>query len=236
MYSTIHESGHALYDLGMGEDLRYTPIESGASYGIHESQSRFWENAMGRSREFVKLVSPLLKKNLPFVSKYGQDDLYYYFNLVRKSFIRVDADELTYNLHIALRYNIEKRMLAGDVKVSELPQLWDDTFKEFFGIKPPDDARGILQDIHWSGGSLGYFPAYSLGNVVLGMIWHRMGDGKMIRDSVGARDLGQLREWLRRKIHRWGSTYAPRELLQREFGETYNPAWLLKYYETKFLP
>ncbi len=235
MYSTIHESGHALYDLGVGEDLRYTPIDWGASYGIHESQSRFWENAMGRSREFVKLVSPLLRKNLSFVSKYGQEDLYHYFNLVRKSFIRVDADELTYNLHIALRYDIEKKVLAGDVKVSELPELWNDTFKSLFGIKPPDDARGVLQDIHWSGGSIGYFPTYSLGNVVLGMIWHKMGDGRMIRESVGAGDLTQLREWLRRKIHRWGSTYTPAELLQREFGEGYNPDWLLKYYETKFL-
>ena len=235
MYSTIHESGHALYELGMDENLHYTPVEDAASYGIHESQSRFWENAVGRSREFVKLVSPLLRKNLPFLSKYDQEDLYYYVNTVRKSFIRVDADELTYNLHIALRYDIEKKMLGGDVKVSELPELWNDTFRKFFGISPPDDARGVLQDIHWSDGSLGYFATYSLGNVVLGMIWHRMGDGKMIRESVGSGDLMQLRDWLRRKVHRWGAIYTPKELQQREFGEAYNPERLLKYYETKFL-
>jgi len=235
MYSTIHESGHALYELGMDENLHYTPVEDAASYGIHESQSRFWENAVGRSHEFVKLVSPLLRKNLSFLSKYDQEDLYYYVNTVRKSFIRVDADELTYNLHIALRYDIEKKMLGGDVKVSELPELWNDTFKRFFGIRPPDDARGVLQDIHWSDGSLGYFATYSLGNVVLGMIWHKMGDGKMIRESVGSRDLMQLRDWLRRKVHRWGAIYTPKELQQREFGEAYNPERLLKYYETKFL-
>jgi carboxypeptidase Taq len=235
MFSTIHESGHALYELGVGEDLRYTPIGDGASYGIHESQSRFWENAMGRSKEFVKLVNPLLRKNLPFLSRYDQDDLYYYFNVVRKSFIRVDADELTYNMHIALRYDIEKKIIAGDVKVSELPELWDDTFDALFGIRPSDDARGVLQDVHWSGGSLGYFATYSLGNVVLGMIWHKMGDGKMIRDSVGSGDLMPLKEWLGMKIHRWGAMYTPKELQQRELGEAYNPEWLLKYYEGKFL-
>jgi carboxypeptidase Taq len=235
MYSTIHESGHAMYELGMGPNLHYTPIEDGASYGIHESQSRFWENAMGRSREFVKLVSPLLRKNLAFLSKYDLDDLYYYFNVVRRSFIRVDADELTYNLHIALRYDIEKKMIAGDAKVSELPEIWGDTFKGLFGIRPPDDANGVLQDIHWSGGSMGYFATYSLGNVVLGMIWHRMGDGRLIRDSVQDGDLMALRDWLGRKIHRWGSTYTPKELQQRELGEAYNPEWLLKYYESKFL-
>jgi len=235
MYSTIHESGHALYELGMGEDLRCTPVEEAASYGMHESQSRFWENAVGRSHEFVELVNPLLRKNLPFLSKYGQDDLYYYFNTVRKSFIRVDADELTYNLHIALRYDIEKKMLGGDVRTSELPEVWNDTFKGLFGLRPPDDARGVLQDIHWSGGSLGYFATYSLGNVVLGMIWHRMGGGKLIRESVGNGDLMRLRGWLKKKVHRWGAIYAPKELQQREFGEAYNPERLLKYYETKFL-
>ena len=235
MYSTIHESGHALYELGFDRSLNYTPIADGASFGIHESQSRFWENAMGRSREFVKLVSPLLKKNLPFVSRHDNDDLYYYFNTVRRSFIRVDADELTYNLHIALRYDIEKKMIAGDVKASELPELWGDTFKQLLGIRPPDDARGVLQDVHWSGGSMGYFPTYSLGNVVLGMIWHKMGDGRMIRDSVAGGDMTELREWLRRKIHRWGSTYTPKDLQLRELGEAYNPEWVLKYYEDKFL-
>ncbi len=235
MLSTIHECGHALYDLSIGEGLRYTPIGDGASYGIHESQSRFWENVVGRSKEFVKLVNPLLKKNLPFLSKYDQTQVYYYFNMVRKSFIRVDADELTYNLHIALRYDIEKKILAGDVKVSELPALWNDTFDGFFGIRPRSDAQGVLQDVHWSAGSLGYFPTYSLGNVILGMIWRKMGDGKLVRDSVGSGDLMELREWLRTKMHRWGSTYAPKELQQKVFGEAYNPERLLKYFENKFL-
>ena len=235
MYSTLHESGHAIYDLGFGEDIRYTPVADGASFGIHESQSRFWENVMGRSREFVNLVYPLLKKNLNFLSKHDVEDVYYYVNTVRKSFIRVDADELTYNLHTALRYDIEKKLLTNDVKVSELPDLWNDTFDEFFGMHPPDDAQGVLQDVHWSWGSLGYFPTYSLGNVVLGMIWHKMGDGTAVREAVNAGDPAKLKVWLGSNIHRWGSVYTPKDLQQRVFGEAYNPDRLLAYYESKFL-
>lgn len=235
MFSTIHECGHAIYGLGLGEGIRFTPIGDGASYGIHESQSRFWENVVGRSREFVKLVNPSLKKNLPFLSKYDADQIYYYFNTVRRSYIRVDADELTYNLHIALRYQIEKKMIAGDVKTSELPSVWNDTFEDFLLMRPRNDAEGVLQDVHWSGGSIGYFPTYSLGNVVLGMIWHKMRDGKFVRDSVGSGDLAELREWLGSKIHRLGATYRPKDLQDRIFGESYNPDRLLSYFDHKFL-
>jgi carboxypeptidase Taq len=235
MFSTIHESGHAIYDLGVGDDLRYTPAAGGASLGVHESQSRFWENVVGRSMEFAKLTSPLLKKNLKFLSKYDPEGLYYYYNLVRRSYIRVDADELTYNLHIALRYEIEKKMIAGEADASELPELWDDTFEEYLGVRPPNDALGVLQDIHWSGGSMGYFPTYSLGNVILGMIWHKLGDGKKVRDAVSAGDLMALRTWLKSNIHRWGSVYPPRALQMKVFGEAYDPERLLAYQEEKYL-
>jgi carboxypeptidase Taq len=235
LFSTIHESGHAMYTLQLDEKLRFTPVADGASLGLHESQSRFWENVVGRSREFTKLVNPLLKKNLPFVSRYNPEQLYLYFNTVRRSLIRVDADELTYNLHIALRYDLEKKMLSGDLKVSELPEVWNETFEDYFEMRPKNDAEGVLQDVHWSGGSLGYFPTYSLGNVVLGMIWHKMGDGELVRKSVGKGDLMQLRKWLQANIHRWGAVYSPKELQMRLFGEAYNPDRLMKYYETKFL-
>lgn len=235
LFSTIHESGHAIYTLQLDEKLRFTPVADGASLGLHESQSRFWENVVGRSREFTKLVNPLLKKNLPFVSRYSPEQLYLYFNTVRRSLIRVDADELTYNLHIALRYDLEKKMINGDVKVSELPEVWNETFEDYLGMRPKNDAEGVMQDIHWSGGSLGYFPTYSLGNVVLGMIWHKIGDGEMVEKSVGKGDLMQLRKWLQVNIHRWGAVYSPKELQMRLFGEAYNPDRLLKYYETKFL-
>ncbi|MBI3840594.1 MAG: carboxypeptidase M32, partial [Thaumarchaeota archaeon] len=212
MFGTIHECGHALYGLGIGDDLAYTPAEGGASLGFHESQSRFWENVVGRSREFSKLALPMLKKNLKFLGRYDAESLYYYFNMVRTSFIRVDADELTYNLHIALRYEIEKKMLAGDVEAGELPELWNDTFENYFGARPPTDAQGVLQDVHWSGGSMGYFPTYTLGNVIAGMIWHKMGDGEVTRSAVAKGDLMKLRGWLKSNIHKWGSVYPPKAL------------------------
>jgi len=234
LFSTIHESGHALYGLGLDGKLAYTPVGDGASYGIHESQSRFWENVVGRSRGFEKLLSPLLRKNLPFLSGYDDEQLYYYFNTVRKSFIRVDADELTYNFHTALRYDVEKKVIAGEVEVSELPSLWNDTFEEYLGIRPKNDAEGVLQDIHWSGGSFGYFATYTLGNVVVGMIWHKMKDGEFVRESLRKNDIMGLREWLRTNIHRYGSTYAPKTLQQKVFGEAYNPERLLLYLNEKF--
>ncbi|MDG6901101.1 MAG: carboxypeptidase M32 [Nitrososphaerota archaeon] len=235
MYSTIHESGHAIYGLGTGERLAYTPVGDGASYGIHESQSRFWENIVGRSREFVNLVDPLLRKNLPFVKGYDEESLYRYFNTVRKSFIRVDADELTYNFHTALRYEVEKKVIAGEVKVSEIPALWNDTFDEFFGMRPKNDAEGALQDVHWSNGSFGYFATYTLGNVVSAMIWHKMKDGEVIRGALQKGDVGQLKEWLGTNIHRYGAIYAPKALQEKVFGEAYNPDRLLAYFNQKFL-
>ena len=234
-YSTVHESGHAIYNLGMGERLAYTPLERGASYGVHESQSRFWENVVGRSREFVKFVDPLLRKNLPFIRGHDDEDLYRYFNTVKRSLIRVDADELTYNFHTALRYEVEKKVIAGDVKVSEVPALWNDTFDEFLGIRPKNDAEGVLQDIHWSGGSFGYFATYTLGNIIAAMIWHKMKDGDMIRGALQKGDVLQLKDWLGTNIHRYGATYAPKALQEKVFGEAYNPERLLGYFNQKFL-
>jgi len=235
LYSTIHESGHAIYGLGIGGKLAYTPVGDGASYGIHESQSRFWENVVGRSREFVKLLDPILTKNLKFVRGYDDEQLYLYFNTVRKSFIRVEADELSYNFHTALRYDIEKKVIAGEVKVAEVPSLWNDTFEEYLGMRPKNDAEGVLQDVHWSGGSFGYFATYTLGNVVAAMIWHKMKDGEFIRRALQKGDVVELKEWLGANIHRYGSIYPPKELQEKVFGEAYNPERLLAYLEWKFL-
>ena len=235
LYSTVHESGHAIYGLGLGESLAYTPLADGASYGIHESQSRFWENVVGRSRGFVRLVNPVLRRHLPFVRKYDAEQLYLYFNTVRRSLIRVEADELTYNFHTAIRYDVEKKVIAGDVKVSEIPSLWSDTFDDYLGIRPRNDAEGALQDVHWSGGSFGYFATYTLGNVVAAMIWHRMKDGNQVQEALKKGDVTGLKNWLGRNIHRYGSTYAPKVLLDRVFGETYNPERLLAYFERKYL-
>jgi carboxypeptidase Taq len=234
LYSTIHESGHAIYNLGLAEKLAYTPVGDGASYGIHESQSRFWENVVGRSREFVKLLDPLLRKNLQFLRGHDDEDLYRYFNTVRRSFIRVEADELTYNFHTALRYEVEKKVIAGEVQVSEMPSLWNDTFEKYLGMRPKDDAEGVLQDVHWSNGSFGYFATYTLGNVVAAMIWHKMKDGAVIRSALQRRDTIELKDWLGTNIHRYGSTYAPKELQKKVFGEAYNPERLIEYLNRKF--
>lgn len=235
LFSTVHESGHAIYALGIDEKLSYTPIGDGASYGIHESQSRFWENVVGRSRAFASLVEPTLRKHLPFVKKYTAEQLFLYFNSVRKSFIRVEADELTYNFHTAIRYEIEKKVIAGDVRVSEIPSVWNDTFDEYLGIRPKNDAEGALQDVHWSGGSFGYFATYTLGNVVAAMIWHKLRDGEEVRSALLKGDVAGLKQWLGRNIHRYGATYAPKELQEKAFGESYNPERLLAYFEQKFL-
>ena len=236
LYGTIHESGHAIYGLGLGEDLAYTPVADGASYGVHESQSRFWENVVGRSRGFVELFNPTLRKYLPFVRKYDAEELYLYFNTVRKSFIRVDADELSYNFHTAVRYEVEKKVIAGEVKVSELPSVWNDTFEDYLGIRPKNDAEGALQDVHWSGGSFGYFATYTLGNIVAAMIWHKMKDGDLVQDALRKGDVMALKAWLRKYIHRYGAIYSPKELQEKAFGEAYNPQRLLAYFERKYLP
>ncbi len=235
LYSTIHESGHAMYGLGIDQKLAFTPTGEGASYGVHESQSRFWENVVGRSREFVKLLDPVLRKDLKFLGPYDREELYLYFNTVRKSFIRVEADELTYNFHTALRYEVEKKVIAGDVKVSEVPSLWNDAFDEYLGMRPKNDAEGVLQDVHWSSGSFGYFATYTLGNVIAAMIWHKMKDGALIREALQKGDIANLKEWLGTNIHRYGSTYTPKELQEKVFGEAYNPERLLQYLNQKFV-
>ncbi|MDG6910505.1 MAG: carboxypeptidase M32, partial [Nitrososphaerota archaeon] len=147
----------------------------------------------------------------------------------------VDADELTYNFHTAVRYDVEKKVISGDVKVAEIPSLWNDTFGDYLGIKPKNDAEGALQDVHWSGGSFGYFATYTLGNVVAAMIWHKMRDGAMVQEALQKGDVAELKEWLGKSIHRYGSIYTPKELQDRVFGEAYNPQRLLAYFEHKYL-
>jgi carboxypeptidase Taq len=235
LYSTIHESGHAIYGLGLGAKLAYTPVADGASYGMHESQSRFWENVVGRSRGFVKLIHPMLKQNLSFVEGYDAEQLYLYFNTVRKSVIRVDADELTYNFHTAVRYEVEKKIIGGEVAVAEIPEVWNDTFESYLGIRPKNDAEGALQDVHWSGGSFGYFATYTLGNIVAAMIWHAMGRGTLVKEVLDGGDIGTLKKWLGSKIHRFGAIYPPKELQEKVFGESYNAERLLAYLNQKFL-
>ncbi|MGC8582148.1 MAG: carboxypeptidase M32 [Thermoproteus sp.] len=231
LFSAIHEFGHALYELQIDESYAFTPIGTGVSLGVHESQSRFWENIVGRSRSFTAHIAPILRRHLPFLSKYSDDDLYYYFNIVRPSLIRTEADEVTYNLHILLRYRLERLMVAGEVKVADLPALWNDEMEKLLGIRPRNDAEGVLQDIHWSHGSIGYFPTYTLGNVIAAQIRHAFGP---LEEAVAAGRFAEIKEWLREKIHKWGAVYPPKELVRRATGETYNPTYLLNYLESKY--
>ncbi len=236
MFSVIHEFGHALYELQIDERLMATPLAGGVSLGIHESQSRFWENIVGRSREFSELVYPILRKRLNFIGKYNVDDIYLYFNTVKPSLIRTEADEVTYNFHIYLRFEAEKLMLTGELSVEDLPEYWDKTMDELLGIKPRNYSEGVLQDIHWSLTNMGYFPTYTIGNVVAAQIRHYAIKEKVLStENILEGKFSILREWLREKVHKWGSTYPPKDLLKKSFGESLNPEYFVKYIEEKYL-
>jgi carboxypeptidase Taq len=235
MFSLVHECGHALYELQIDPAFEYTPLARVTSLAIHESQSRLWENVIGRSRAFVSIVHPILKKTLPFVLGYSEEDVYRYFNLVKPSPIRVAADELTYNFHIVLRYEMEKRLLSGEVAVSELPSFWSDKMEEYVGVRPENDGEGVLQDVHWSGGDLGYFPTYSLGNIISGMLLQQIQKDMDLDSMVAGGELAAVKSWLKEHIHRWGSTFSPKELQKRLFGDVYNPEPFIKYLEHKYL-
>jgi carboxypeptidase Taq len=235
--STIHEGGHALYDLQCDQSLSVTPVEGGSSLALHESQSRFWENIVGRSKPFVQLIAPLIRKQVSFANQATDDELYLYFNTVKPDYIRVDADEVTYNLHIAIRYEIEKKIIGGDeLTVSEIPEFWNDKMEQLLGIRPTEDSQGVLQDTHWSSGLFGYFPTYTLGNLVSAIIASKMRkDLKDYEENIRKGDFKPIREWLRLKIHQHGSVYAPKVLLKNAFNEGYNPEYFVKYIENKYL-
>jgi carboxypeptidase Taq len=237
LFSTIHECGHALHMLQVDPALEYTPLSTRVGLGLsgmYESQSRFWENFVGRSREFTKLIYPILERNLPFVSKYSTEEVYRYFNIVRPSLIRVEADEVTYNFHIFLRYELEKALIGEEASVSEIPSLWNDKMEELLGVRPKNDAEGVLQDTHWSSGIIGDFVNYTTGNVIGGMIYMKIREDLDWAETIQRGELAAIRAWLRERIHKWGATYSPKKLLSRVFGETYNPKYLIQYLEQKY--
>jgi len=234
--STIHEAGHALYHLQCDQSLSVTPVEGGSSLALHESQSRFWENIVGRSRPFVELIAPLIRKQVSFANQATDDELYLYFNNVKPDYIRVDADEVTYNLHIAIRYEIEKKIFGDELNISEIPEFWNDRMEQLLGVRPTEHSQGVLQDTHWSSGLFGYFPTYTLGNLVSAIIASKM--RKELTDyeeNIRKGDFKPIREWLRLKIHQHGSVYAPKVLLRNTFNEGYNPDYFITYLETKYL-
>jgi len=235
-FGTVHETGHALYELGYDRGLGRTLLASGASMAVHESQSRLWENLVARSLPFWTCFYPKLQSRFP--SQLGNVDLMRFYrgvNQVSPSFIRVEADEATYNLHIMLRLELEIGMLDGSIPVDQLPEAWNQKFKSYLGITPPDDAHGVLQDVHWSFGGVGYFPTYALGNVVSAQLWEKIkSDLPNLDDSIERGRFEDLLGWLRQNIHRHGAKFQPQVLIERVTGSKIDPVPYLNYLEKKY--
>ncbi len=231
LMAAVHEFGHATYEMNVSEDLWMTPVQTGVSLGVHESQSRFWENVVGRSRAFVGRFREEMTLALPFLRGHDAEDIYTYLTLVRPELLRVEADEVQYVLHVYLRYRLEKGLIEGSIGVDELPQIWNDTMEELIGIRPSNDSLGVLQDIHWAHASIGYFPTYAIGTMLTAQYYYRLG----LRDAVGRADFSSIMATLRERIHRWGAVYPPRELVVRATGEEFNPRHFLRYLEEKYL-
>ena len=236
LFSCIHEGGHGLYDQGLDQRYFGTPLGDSVSLGIHESQSRLWENCVGRSRPFWKFFYPILQQTFPdHLHTVSMDHFYGAINRVKPSLIRVEADELTYNLHIMLRFEIEQDLLENKTQPEDLPTIWNAKMKDYLGIVPPTDAEGVLQDVHWSFGAFGYFPTYTLGNLYSVQFYEQAKQElPHLEDEIAAGQLLSLRRWLEQKIHRWGRMFPPAHLAQRITGSTISPEPFLNYVEKKY--
>ncbi len=236
IFSTMHELGHAMYEQGNNPAYERTPLHHGTSLAVHEFQSRMWENLVGRSLPFWRYFFPRLKKVFP--SQLGNVDLktfYKAINKVEPSLIRVNADEATYNLHIMLRLEIEIGMVEGKMTVKDLPQIWNSKMKEYLGILPPSNALGVLQDIHWSGGMLGYFSTYALGNLISAQLWEKVNkDVPDLDEQFRKGKFDALLGWLRTNIHQHGRKYDPQDLVQRVTGSKITPEPYIRYLTKKY--
>jgi carboxypeptidase Taq len=235
IFSSMHEFGHGIYEYGGDRAFARTLLARGTSLGFHESQSRMWENLVGRSRPFWQHYYPLVQE--AFSSQLNGVDaegFYRAVNRVQPSLIRIEADEATYNLHIILRFELEQEMITGRLAAADVPEAWDAKMLEYLGIEVPDVADGALQDAHWAGGSIGYFSTYALGNVVSAQLWQRISEEiPDVYEQIGRGEFGQLREWLRDHVHQHGRKYMPQELLQRITGSKMDPQPLVAYLRGK---
>lgn len=234
VFSTIHEGGHGMYEQGVAEELKDTILSDGASMGIHESQSRFYENVIGRSKEFWCGVLGKSKFKYDKLSELSLEEIYKGINEVSPSLIRVEADELTYSLHIMVRYEIEKGILSGEYLIKDLPKIWNDKMYEYLGVTPKTDSEGVLQDVHWSCGLIGYFPSYALGNVYSLQILNAMKKDINIEGALERGELKIIREWLKEKIHRYGKLKTPKEIMLSVTGEELNPVYYIEYLKNKY--
>jgi carboxypeptidase Taq len=235
LYGAMHECGHGLYEAGIDPSLQRTPLGHGESLSLHESQSRIWENMVGRGAAFCELLAPRVAETFPeSLSGLDANTLYRAVNRVEPSFIRVEADEATYSLHIVLRFELEQELIEGRLAVRDLPEAWNDRVRRYLGLEVRDDADGVLQDVHWSAGLIGYFPTYALGNLVAGALWERArADIPGLDGHIAAGELAPLREWLREHVHRHGAKFTTRELLTRVTGEPLSVGPFVGYLKAK---
>src|SRR5688500_6944897 len=236
LFGTMHETGHGLYEHGVARELERTPLASGASLALHESQSRMWENMVGRSLPFWRYFYPELQQTCPdALGKVTLDDWYRSVNWVEPSLIRVEADEATYNLHIILRFELEQELLADSIDLKELPEIWNQRMQDYLGVTPPNDALGVLQDMHWAVGAVGYFSTYALGNVVSGQLWEKANaDIPDLHDQFEQGEFGALAGWLAENLWRHGRKFTPRELVERITGGGLDSEPYLRYLRGKY--
>lgn len=236
IWSTIHECGHALYEQGLPMERYGLPSGSAISLGIHESQSRFWENCIGRSASFVEGFGGLFREYFPQqLSAISNEQFYKGINVVKPSFIRTESDELTYHFHIMIRYEIEKELIQGTLKVKDVRALWNEKYKEYLNMDIKDDAKGVLQDVHWSHGGIGYFPTYSLGSFYAAQWWHFIkAQNPAVEEEVKKMNTANILRWLRENIHQHGKLYTATDLCKKVTGEPLNFKYFMSYATNKF--
>jgi carboxypeptidase Taq len=236
LFGTLHEAGHALYEQGIDPALERTPLGSGASLAVHESQSRLWENLVGRSRAFWSAYLPRLRDAFPgLLDRITLDQFYRGINRVQPSLIRVEADEATYNLHIMIRFDLETALMQEELQPADLPEAWRESYTTYLGVTPQDDASGVLQDVHWSGGMIGYFPTYALGNIIASQLWEKIEAGiPDLEQNIAECRFSDLLQWLRENLHRHGSKFQPVDLLNRVVGRGIDAEPYLRYLKTKY--
>lgn len=234
LMASIHEGGHALYEQGIDPEYADTPLGGGVSLGIHESQSRFWENMIGRNPEFIKFVTPLLHAFFPALSTGDSDVMTMLFNHVKPGYIRIEADEVTYNLHIIIRFEIEHALINNKIDAKDLPEIWREKMKKYLGITPQTDSQGVLQDVHWSYGSFGYFPTYTLGNLYAAQISNAIKKDIPYEQQLSTGNVREVLGWLRTNIHTHGSLYTSEQLIKKATGEELSARYFLDYIQTKY--
>lgn len=234
IFSTIHETGHGIYEQQIGDDLQGTTLATGGSMGLHESQSRFYENMIGRSMSFWKGIYDKNIDMLPFLKKVKLEELYRDINEIAPSLIRTEADELTYSLHIMVRYEIEKGIINGEIEIDNLPEVWNKKMEEYLGIVPETDREGVLQDVHWACGLIGYFPSYALGNVYAAQLYNTMKKDMSVDSLLENGKMDRIKGWLRDRIHIYGKLRETGELIKEITGEELEPKYYIEYLKEKY--